>query len=117
MSTSDKTQSKFMKTIITSSIIIAALGAINWGTISLGYNVVASVITNSKIRKVFYIIVGIAGIITLIHTIRKAMGGESEFYNQIGRYGNPVYNDYGYYGPQESGEYVSLMDYYDAMDE
>ncbi len=116
MSSSDITQSKFMKIVITSSIIIAALGAINWGTISLGYNVVASVFTNSKLRKIFYIIVGIAGVITLIYSIRKAMSGESEFYNQIGRYGSPQYNDYGHYGPSESGEYASLMSYYDAMD-
>jgi uncharacterized membrane protein YuzA (DUF378 family) len=79
-------KSKLMKTICVTAYIIAALGAINWGTISFGKNVAASVITNSKARKVFYAIVGIAGVIALICAIKWAMKDENEYYS------NPTYS-------------------------
>jgi uncharacterized membrane protein YuzA (DUF378 family) len=111
--------SKLMKTIVILSLIVAAIGAINWGTISLGYNLAASLFTNSKVRKVFYIIVGIAGIISLIYGIQKATSGENEYYSAYygqNDDGNIYYADSTSFVSGGGGEYASLMDYYDAMD-
>ena len=43
------------------------------------------------------------------------MKDENEYYSQICRFGSPVYNYYGYYGPQENAEYATIYDMYDAM--
>jgi uncharacterized membrane protein YuzA (DUF378 family) len=110
-------KSKLMKIICVTASIIAALGAINWGTISFGKNIAASVITNSKARKVFYAIVGIAGVIALICAIKWAMKGENEYYS------NPTYSysDSALYRDAWSSvsgggnDYPTLEGMYDAM--
>ena len=55
------------------SIVVAALGAINWGLIGLfGFDLVAAVTTAGKfgdtnvISRVVYVIFGIAGVIAMI---------------------------------------------------
>ena len=57
----------------TLAIVLAAIGAINWGLIGLfGYDLVAAVTTAGKfgstnmISRIIYVIVGIAGVIALI---------------------------------------------------
>ena len=111
-------KSKLMKIICVTASIIAALGAINWGTISFGKNIAASVITNAKARKIFYAIVGIAGVIALVCAIKWAMKKDgNEYYSAY--YGQ---NDNGYALYRDATSYVSdndsysnLEDMYDAM--
>ena len=57
----------------TVAIVLAAIGAINWGLIGLfGYDLVAALSTAGKFGKtnitsrIIYVIVGIAGVIALI---------------------------------------------------
>jgi len=107
-------KSKLMKILCVTASIIAALGAINWGTISFGKNVAASVITNSKARKVFYAIVGIAGFIALICAIKWAMKKEKFGYGESET--NPqLYAEYRPLSGGDSAQYSSLPDMYDAM--
>jgi len=61
-----------MSTLFKVSVVIAAIGAINWYTSVLGTNVVSSVlgveqhkVYMSKTEKFIYLIVGIAGVIVL----------------------------------------------------
>ncbi len=114
----EEKKSKLMKIIFVTASIIAALGAINWGTISFGKNIAASVITNAKARKVFYAIVGIAGVIALIGAIKWAMKKDgNEYFSAY--YGQ---NDNGYVQYRDTTSYVSdgadyayLEGMYDAM--
>ncbi len=57
----------------TLAIVLAAIGAINWGLIGLfGFDLVATITTAGKfgdtniISRIIYVIVGIAGVIALI---------------------------------------------------
>lgn len=57
----------------TLAIVLAAIGAINWGLIGLfGFDLVAAITTAGKfgetnvISRIIYVIVGIAGVIALI---------------------------------------------------
>lgn len=114
----DKKLSKTMKTVFVVSGIIAALGAINWGTISIGSNIASTLITNNKARKVIYAIIGIAGLITLYSMIKWAMKSNEENYNPVyGYFGSQYYNDgtRNVDGDDEGG-YSSLKGYYSAMD-
>ena len=61
-----------MTTLFKVSIVIAAIGAVNWYTSVLGTNVVSSVLGTeqdkpymTKTEKFVYLIVGIAGVIVL----------------------------------------------------
>lgn len=107
-------KSKLMKIVCVTASIIAALGAINWGTISFGKNVAASVITNSKARKVFYAIVGIAGVIALICAIKWAMKDENEYYS-YGYAESPLYREYYPAVGGGGGNYSRIAEMYDAM--
>ncbi len=112
-------KSKLMKIICVTAYIIAALGAINWGTISFGKNIAASVITNAKARKVFYAIVGIAGVIALICAIKWAMKKDtneyfSAYYGQNGD-GNINYLDTYVSVGRGGASYARLQEMYDAM--
>ena len=110
-------KSKLMKIICVTASIIAALGAINWGTISFGKNIAASVITNAKARKVFYAIVGIAGVIALICAIKWAMKDENEYYsNPTYSYSdNPTYRDAWSSVSSGGDDYPTLEGMYYAM--
>jgi uncharacterized membrane protein YuzA (DUF378 family) len=110
-STTEK-KSKLIKTICVIATIIAALGAINWGTISFGTNIAASVITNSKARKVFYGIVGIAGVITLVCAIKWAMKKE---YFSYGIADSPLYREYNPLAGGGGGQYSTITEMYSAM--
>lgn len=57
----------------TLAIVLAAIGAINWGLIGLfGFDLVAAITTAGKfgntniISRIIYVVVGIAGVIALI---------------------------------------------------
>lgn len=61
-----------MTTLFKVSIVVAAIGAVNWYTSILGTNVVSSVLGTeqhkaymTKTEKFVYLIVGIAGVIVL----------------------------------------------------
>lgn len=61
-----------MTTLFKVSVVIAAIGAVNWYTSALGTNVVSSVLGTeqdkaymTKTEKFVYLIVGIAGVIVL----------------------------------------------------
>ena len=54
-----------MQMICKVSVVIAAIGAINWYTTSMGANLVAMVAGSSKVERFIYLLVGIAGVIVL----------------------------------------------------
>lgn len=54
-----------MQMICKVSVVIAAIGAINWYTTSMGANLVAMVAGSSKVERIIYLLVGIAGVIVL----------------------------------------------------
>jgi uncharacterized membrane protein YuzA (DUF378 family) len=54
-----------MQMICKVSVVIAAIGAINWYTASMGANLVAMVAGSSKVERFIYLLVGIAGVIVL----------------------------------------------------
>jgi|UniRef100_A0A6C0HE17 uncharacterized membrane protein YuzA (DUF378 family) len=47
------------------SVVLAAIGAINWYTASMGTNLVAMVAGSSKVERFIYLLVGIAGVVVL----------------------------------------------------
>ncbi len=51
------------------AIIIASIGAINWGLTLIQINIV-SIIPNKNVRKVIYFIIGIAGFIALFSAVK-----------------------------------------------
>lgn len=97
---------KLKRIIFSAALIIAALGAINWGTISMGYNMLGSTISNNTLRKCIYILIGVAGLITLYFGVMKAADKEPF---------NPTYNDAGKPAISPDGEYSNLGGIYDAM--
>jgi uncharacterized membrane protein YuzA (DUF378 family) len=54
-----------MQMICKVSVVVAAIGAINWYTTSMGANLVAMVAGSSKVERFIYLLVGIAGVIVL----------------------------------------------------
>ena len=54
-----------MQMICKVSVVVAAIGAINWYTASMGANLVAMVAGSSKVERFIYLLVGIAGVIVL----------------------------------------------------
>ena len=98
---------KLKRIIFSAALIIAALGAINWGTISMGYNMLGSTISNNTLRKCIYILIGVAGLITLYFGVMKAADKEP--------FMNPSYNDVGQQATSRDGEYSNLGGTYDAM--
>jgi len=102
------------------AIIIAAVGAINWGTIGCcDYNFVSALLP-AKSRNILYIIVGIAGLLAAFSAVKWIMKkgvGENENYNPVyGFFGSPQYNDGTRNVSDEGGSYSSLGGYYSAMD-
>jgi uncharacterized membrane protein YuzA (DUF378 family) len=47
------------------SVVLAAIGAINWYAASMGNNLVAMVAGSSKVERFIYLLVGIAGVVVL----------------------------------------------------
>jgi uncharacterized membrane protein YuzA (DUF378 family) len=47
------------------SVVLAAIGAINWYTTSMGTNLVAHISGSSKVERFIYLLVGISGVIVL----------------------------------------------------
>ena len=47
------------------SVVLAAIGAINWYTNSMGTNLVAHISGSSKVERFIYLLVGISGVIVL----------------------------------------------------
>jgi uncharacterized membrane protein YuzA (DUF378 family) len=47
------------------SVVLAAIGAINWYTTSMGANLVAMVSGSTKVERFIYLLVGIAGVVVL----------------------------------------------------
>jgi uncharacterized membrane protein YuzA (DUF378 family) len=54
-----------MQMICKVSVVVAAIGAINWYTTSMGANLVAMVAGSSKVERFIYLLVGIACVIVL----------------------------------------------------
>ena len=54
-----------MKMICQVAVVIAAVGAINWYTTLMGYNLVAMVAGSTKVERFLYLVVGISGVIVL----------------------------------------------------
>ena len=76
MSTTEEkisTEEKMSKTqvwIYGLAIIVASIGAINWGTIGCcDYNFVSALLPNTKSRNILYIIVGIAGLLAAFSAV------------------------------------------------
>ena len=120
MSTTEEKMSKKQVWIYGLSIIVASIGAINWGTIGCcDYNFVSALLPNSKARNILYIIVGIAGLLAAFSAIRWIMKkgtGENEYYNPVyGYFGSQYYNDGTRNVSDEGGSYASLKGYYSAM--
>jgi uncharacterized membrane protein YuzA (DUF378 family) len=62
------------QTILLISVIISAIGAINWLTTANGYNVVDSITGSDKSTStIIYDIIGVAGIIVLYNQIKFYM--------------------------------------------
>ncbi len=47
------------------SVVLAAIGAINWYTTLMGTNLVAHISGSSKVERFIYLLVGISGVIVL----------------------------------------------------
>ena len=62
---------KTKKTILIIAAILTAIGAINWGLTTVGTNLVSDFLPKGIQRFTFFLI-GIAGIITLISSIKWA---------------------------------------------
>ena len=60
-----------LKHLMILATILAAVGAINWGAVAYGRNLVEEVITNKDLVKYVYIAVGVSGIIVLLGLVRK----------------------------------------------
>lgn len=57
-------------------LIVAAIGAINWGLVSLfDYNLVTSIFGNGTARDVVYVIVGVGGVIALFDFVDMVRAG------------------------------------------
>lgn len=58
-------------------VLLAAIGALNWGTIALfNFNIVerlASLVGVPSLAHIIYILVGIAGLIALVHAIQAIL--------------------------------------------
>ncbi len=70
---------KTKKTILIIAYILTAIGAINWGLTTVGTNLVSDYLPRGM-QKITFFLIGLAGIITLISSIRWAMKDSSEFY-------------------------------------
>ena len=63
---------KTYKVIMLIAMVVAAIGAINWGTTAYGHNLVEKVVP-SKARTAFYMFVAICGVAVLFKAGRYAM--------------------------------------------
>jgi len=63
---------KTKKTILIIAAILTAIGAINWGLTTVGTNLVSDFLPKGMQKFTFFLI-GVAGIITLLSSIKWAM--------------------------------------------
>lgn len=58
-------------------VLVAAVGAINWGLVALlNFNLVehlAALVSLPELAKIVYIVVGAAGVLTLLHALREIL--------------------------------------------
>jgi uncharacterized membrane protein YuzA (DUF378 family) len=84
---------KTKKTILIISMILTAIGAINWGLTTVGTNLVSDYFPKGM-QKITFFLIGLAGIITLIATIKWAMMKNAEnFRNNCTSCGSKKEND------------------------
>ena len=75
------TNSRYYKTGMIISCIIAGIGAFNWLLTNYNINLVQSLVKNQTAQKVIYFIIGLCGVITIIGAIqwsKKRMIYDSE---------------------------------------
>jgi uncharacterized membrane protein YuzA (DUF378 family) len=65
-------QTKTYKVFMLIAMVVAAIGAINWGTYAYGHNLVEKIVP-SKAQKAFYVFVAICGVAVLFKAGRWAM--------------------------------------------
>lgn len=65
-------ETKTYKVLMLIAMVVAAIGAINWGTTAYGHNLVEKVVP-SKAQKAFYMFVAICGVAVLFKAGRWAM--------------------------------------------
>lgn len=53
------------------ALILVIVGALNWGLVSLGYNLVESLLGVGVVAKVVYGLVGLAGLWTIYFAVKK----------------------------------------------
>jgi len=55
------------------ALILAAIGAINWGLVALGWNAVSALITSwagATVETILYIIIGLSGLMALAKAVK-----------------------------------------------
>lgn len=55
------------------ALILAAIGAINWGLVALGWNAVSALITSwagMTVETILYIIIGLSGLMALAKAVK-----------------------------------------------